>query len=312
VKVAIETRFTNQDYFVFGATDLYDNFIKLLTNHSIHRLIDTNGYSGVLLDFYGPIYLYITGLPTARRDNIDTPIRYNLFIQADGEDLSTFERIFAFLVNFFLSSANMKELGHAPLTENIEQHEIGSRLYSFLSEKILAFTAKLDKVFHIGVHGDVQGEFKVSKVNFSDLSFSKAQAKKIEDAMQDLTLPDPILPGYHSYCLSPSFDLLIYTRLYKELDDFSISILTQAFSTRFIQHSGKVVEKEKKNKILILSALTLILLLSTASFWDENFYLNYLDRWVSNFERLKIFIMSFFSRSVFFLGHLMSVIIFLI
>ena len=135
MKVAIETRFTNQDYFVFGATDLYDNFIKLLTNHSIHRLIDTNGYSGVLLDFYGPIYLYITGLPTARRDNIDTPIRYNLFIQADGEDLSTFERIFAFLVNFFLSSANMKELGHAPLTENIEQHEIGSRLYSFLLRK---------------------------------------------------------------------------------------------------------------------------------------------------------------------------------
>lgn len=81
---AVLTRFHSEDYKVFFAPGLYADFLKKVEAVGFSRAMDDTK-PGMLYWREKPrSWLWVTGIPSARKDRIGTPIRFNLLL-ADGD-----------------------------------------------------------------------------------------------------------------------------------------------------------------------------------------------------------------------------------
>ena len=81
---AVLTRFHSEDYKVFFAPGLYADFLKKVEAVGFSRAMDDTKPGMLYWREKTRSWLWVTGVPSARKDRIGTPIRFNLLL-ADSD-----------------------------------------------------------------------------------------------------------------------------------------------------------------------------------------------------------------------------------
>lgn len=77
---AVLTRFHSEDYKVFFAPGLYADFLKKVEAVGFSRAMDDTKPGMLYWQEKPRSWLWVTGIPSARKDRIGTPIRFNLLL----------------------------------------------------------------------------------------------------------------------------------------------------------------------------------------------------------------------------------------
>jgi len=100
MKGALLTRFFNLDYSSYFDQPLYNTVVRVAEESGLARAIDDTRKGLLLLSRWRGLnssVLWVTGIPSSRKDKLKTPIRYNLVLSDDMESLQNWACFFLWL-----------------------------------------------------------------------------------------------------------------------------------------------------------------------------------------------------------------------